>query len=145
MRETPALGRFPLTVEIPVAWGDMDAFGHVNNVMYLRWCETARMAYFERIGVIEQMNTEGKGPILARASVDYLRPVTYPDVIRCSASINRFGNTSFEMAYRMLSAAQNAMVAEGESVVVMFDYRKGAKIPVGADLRTRIEALEGGA
>ena len=40
---------YPVTVEIPVAWGDMDAYGHVNNTMYFRYFETARIAYFYRL------------------------------------------------------------------------------------------------
>ena len=51
MSET--LGRWPVTLEIPVQWGEMDAFGHVNNVVYLRWFESVRIAYFERCGVLE--------------------------------------------------------------------------------------------
>src|SRR4051812_27249954 len=58
--------RAMVTVEIPVAWGDMDAFGHVNNTVYFRWFESARIAYFEKIGLNERMKRDKKGPILAR-------------------------------------------------------------------------------
>src|SRR5687767_1167703 len=54
-----------VTVEIPVQWGDMDAFGHVNNTVYFRWFESARIAYFEKIGLNERMRRDRKGPILA--------------------------------------------------------------------------------
>ncbi len=64
-----ALGRWPVTIELPVQWGDMDSFGHVNNVKYLRWFESARIAYFERAGVMVEM--PGVGPILARQEIDY--------------------------------------------------------------------------
>ena len=54
---------YPVQLEIPVAWGDMDAFGHVNNTVYLRWFESARIAFFERIS-IRASRPEKVGPIL---------------------------------------------------------------------------------
>jgi len=135
-------GKFPVSLEIPVAWGDMDSFGHVNNVIFLRWCESARIAYFDRTGITERMKAEKIGPILARACLDYRRPVTYPDVIRSSATVNQIGKTSFVMRYRLFSVSQAAVVGEGDSVIVMIDYRSGEKISVDAELRRRIAALE---
>ena len=58
------LGRYPVSVSIPVAWGEMDAFQHVNNVVYARWLVTARMVYLERIGLVDRMRNEGIGRLL---------------------------------------------------------------------------------
>ena len=52
MSPARALGRYPVSVTIPVAWGEMDAFGHVNNVIYARWIESARVEYSRRIGLM---------------------------------------------------------------------------------------------
>ncbi len=131
-----------MTLEIPVAWGEMDAFAHVNNVVFLRWCESARIAYFDRTGITERMTAERVGPILARLSLDYRRPVTYPDTIRASAWVPKLGNTSFVMCYRIFSVSQAAIVAEGESVIVMLDYRNGEKVPLDDALRQKIAELE---
>ncbi|MHA2239162.1 MAG: acyl-CoA thioesterase, partial [Candidatus Hodarchaeales archaeon] len=46
------LKEFPVTVQIPVAWGDMDSFGHVNNTKFFKYFETARIKYFEEIGLV---------------------------------------------------------------------------------------------
>jgi acyl-CoA thioester hydrolase len=135
-------GKFPVALEIPVAWGDMDSFGHVNNTVFMRWCESARIAYFDRTGITERMKVEQVGPILARACLDYRRPVTYPDIIRASATVSQIGKTSFVMRYRLFSVSQAASVGEGDSVIVMLDYRSGEKIPVDEELRRRIAALE---
>ncbi len=134
--------RYPVSVEIPVAWGDMDSFGHVNNTVYLRWCETARIAYFERVGLLEKMKVQRLGPILARATLDFRLPVVYPDTVIASASAVKLGNTSFSLAYRIESRAQGALVAEGDSVVVMVDYDRGAKVPLDDALRSAVAALE---
>ncbi len=139
----PGPVRFPVTVDVPVAWGDMDAFGHVNNTVFLRWFETARIAYFERTGVIERMKREGVGPILARATVDFRLPVRYPDTIRASARVASFGRTSFVMRYLAESLAQGgAVAAEGEGVIVLLDYAKGGKVALDEATRRAIEALE---
>lgn len=130
-------------MEIAVAWGDMDAFRHVNNTVYLRWFESARIAYFENVGLIEY---DATGPILARASVDYRRAVAYPDTVTVAATVVRFGTTSFEMRYRATSRAQaGAVVAEGDSIIVLFDYASSTKVPLDERLRSAIERFEASA
>src|SRR5271170_2237516 len=116
----------------------MDAFGHVNNAVYFRWFESARIAYFERIGLNERMKRERVGPILARTSCDYEKPLAFPDTIRASASIVKLGTTSLVMEYRVTSALHGD-AARGEGVVVLVDYEKGAKVPLDEALRARIE------
>ncbi len=139
----PALGDHPVSIEIPVAWGDMDAMQHVNNAVYLRWIESSRIAYFERKGFLASMKDGGVGPILARAAVDYRRPVTYPDSVRVETGVSRIGGTSFTMAHRIWSEAQRAEVASGESIIVAYDYRAGRKAPIDDALRAAIAAVEG--
>lgn len=136
------LGRWPIAVEIPVAWGDMDAYAHVNNAVYLRWFETGRIAYFERLGLIERKDRDGVGPILARVAVDYLRPVTYPDSVRVDTTVTRIGRSSFVMGHRVLSKALEGEAATGESVIVVYDYARACSAPVDEALRAAIAALE---
>lgn len=137
-----ALGRYPVSVTIPVAWGEMDAFQHVNNVVYARWVETARIAYFTRIGLLERMRVEGVGPIVGRLAIDFRRPVTFPDTVRVDATTRKLGRSSFTMGYRIWSAAQQAEVAAGEDVIVTVDYRSGRTTNVDEPLRAEILALE---
>ena len=135
------MNRWPVTIELPVQWGDMDAFNHVNNVVYLRWFESARIAYFERAGILAGM--PDVGPIQARQVIDYRLPLRYPDRLLVSATVTRLGNTSFTMGLRVRShASERAIAAEGEAVIVMIDYRNNRKITLGDDLRKRIEDLE---
>ena len=135
---------WPVQLQIPVWWGDLDAFQHVNNTVYLRWFESARIAFFERTGLIRRMEREKVGPILARATTDFRVPVTYPDTITCSSTVAKVGRTSFVMTYRATSEKHGgAVVAEGEGVVVMVDYRTGQKVEVDAELREKIADLSG--
>jgi acyl-CoA thioester hydrolase len=140
-----ALGRFPVSVTIPVAWGEMDAFQHVNNVAYARWIETGRIAYFGRIGFLDRMKAAGIGPILAQLTIVYRRPVTFPDTVRVDVTTTRIGRSSFTLAYRIWSTAQQAEVVTAEDVIVVMDYRAARTAPVDDPLREAIAALEGSA
>jgi acyl-CoA thioester hydrolase len=136
---------WPVSIEVPVAWGDMDAFAHVNNTIYLRWFESARIAYFHRTGVLDRRATHGVGPILARATIDFRKPVTFPDQITVSARVPELRNTSFTMAYRITSHAQGGVVvAEGDSVVVMLNYETGEKVTLSDELRKAVAGVEAG-
>src|SRR5512146_3298611 len=103
---TDAPARYPVSVTIPVAWGEMDAFQHVNNVVSARWLESGRIAYFERLGLLERMRAEGVGPILAKLGIEYRRPVTFPDTVIVETTVKRIGNSSFTMASRIRSEVQ---------------------------------------
>ena len=147
MNEEPtgALGTWPVSVSIPVLWGHMDAFNHVNNVMYLRWFESARIAFFEAADVIAEMERSGVGPILARATCDYRIPLTYPDQLRVETTVSSIGTSSFVMLNRVISQAHGGKVAaEGEAVIVMVDYSSGTKAPLPAHIREHIYRVESG-
>ena len=115
MEPAEALGRYPVSVTIPVAWGEMDAFQHVNNVAFARWIETARVAYFGRLGLMRPRAGDGVGPILARIAIDYGRPVSYPDTVHVDATVRKIGRSSLTMGYRIWSEEQRAEVATGEA------------------------------
>ena len=133
------MSEWPVSVEIPVQWGDMDAFQHVNNVAYLRWFETGRIAHFEKAGLFGNM--PALGPILARQTIDYRFPLVYPDSVRVLAATEKLGNTSFTVRLRLESVRHGKVAAEGEAVVVMLDYRTGDKVPLAPDLRARLLSL----
>ena len=138
-----SLPTWPVSLDVAVAWGEMDAFAHVNNTVYLRWFESARIAYFRAVGVLERMQNDGVGPILARATIDFRKPVTFPDRVTVLSCVPELRNTSFTMAYRVMSEAHGgALVAEGDSVVVMLNYRTGEKVSLSDQLRQRVAALE---
>jgi len=139
---TDELKDWPVVVSIPVAWGEMDALGHVNNIVYFRYFETARMRYLERAGLIDIMKQIGIGPILAKTSCTYRVPVHYPDTLSVGARVSTIGNTHFSMDYAVVSGA-NGLAATGDSIVVTFDYRAAAKAPVPEAVIRASEAREG--
>lgn len=138
------LDGYPITVEIRVAWGDMDAFGHVNNTVFFRWFETARIAYLEAIGFTAGGAGGGVGPILASAACRFRRPVTYPDTVVVGVRAEAVGEDRFTHRYRVVRAGTDEVVAEGEGVVVSYDYTAGRKAPIPVAVRDAIDELVGG-
>lgn len=138
-----SLGRWPISIQIPVLWGDLDALNHVNHTVFLRWMETARMVYFERCGMMEMMDSNQIGPILASLRADYSVPVHFPDTITAHATMSRLGNSSFEMDYRITSKANNGtVVATGSVTGVLCDYNEGKSVSIPNELRNRILQTE---
>jgi acyl-CoA thioester hydrolase len=138
----PELSAHPIVITLPVQWGDQDSFGHVNNVVYFRWMESARIEYFRQTGVGSTSN-QGVGPILASIKCDFRRQLTYPDTLLVSASIASIGRTSMKMAHLVYSTANQAVAAEGDSVLVMFDYTNQRPLLIADDIRARIDTFEG--
>ena len=140
-----ALRGFPVVITLTVEWGDQDAFGHVNNAVYFRWCETARVVYLERIGMWRRISADGHGPIVASIGCNFRKQVTFPDTVLVGARVTRIGNSSFRMEHVVVSEAANAVVADSDSTLVFYDYNLGKPFPLPDDLRQAIVALEGGA
>jgi acyl-CoA thioester hydrolase len=140
--ESPLLAGFPVIVEIPVLWGDEDSFAHVNNVAYLRWCETARVEYLRRIDLFPELPPRGLGPILASVTCHYRLPLTYPDTVAVGTRVTSIGNSSFRMEHRMVSRSAGKVAAEVESSMVTVDYSTGKPERVPEHVREAIAQLE---
>ena len=139
---TPLLEGFPVVVEVPVAWGEMDAFGHVNNVVYFRYFENARIEYLRRIGFAD---AQGVGPILASTGCRFRRPLTYPDTLHVGIRTTEVGADRFTIEYRLVSERLGEVAAEGTGVVVSYDYPNARKAPIPPPVRAAIEGLAGAA
>jgi acyl-CoA thioester hydrolase len=133
---------FPVVVELSVAWGEMDSYQHVNNVVYFRYFENARLEYFRRMGWFEFESATGIGPILAATQARFRRPLTYPDTIRVGARIREIGKDRCTMEYRLVSMRLDALAAEGEGTIVSFNYGMNEKVAFPEELRKKIAELE---
>lgn len=134
---------YHFTLEVPVAWGDMDAFGHVNNVLFLRYFESARVEYFRRLGYISRQTTDDEGPIVANLTCNYRRPTHYPDTLTVAVRTLPPKTTSFLMEFKMFSRSLGGeLVADGSAVIVHYSYKHGQKAPVPDELRQLIAKAE---
>jgi acyl-CoA thioester hydrolase len=135
---------FPLVCPVAVRWGDMDALGHVNNSVYFTWFESARIALFERVGLIAPGATVG--PILARVACDFRRPVIYPKALLCGARVTEVRQSSVAIEHLLVDAGEPEAppFARGESVIVLYDYARAVKVPIDDDLRRKLGAFAAG-
>lgn len=135
--------RGPISITLPVLWGDMDAFGHVNNTRYFRWFESARIDYFKALDDALVTGQNGTSLILAKTSCDYLMPVNYPDHVTIDASITKIGRTSCVQEYLVYSDShQDKLIAKGQGVIVLYDYINEKSVAITDELRKAICILE---
>jgi acyl-CoA thioester hydrolase len=139
---TDPLAGFPIVIEVPVAWGEMDAFGHVNNIVFFRYFESARIAYLDAIG-FRGDGADKAGPILASTHCRFRRPLAYPDTVRIGARATDIAADRFTMEYRIVSDRLGDIAADGGGSVVAYDYATGRKATLPAAVRARMEQLAG--
>ena len=138
---------WPITTEIPVLWGDMDSFGHVNNIIYLKWCETSRVELMCKVwnlnalSMSEILSENGMGPILANFNTNYRIPISCPDTIYVKTRIKHVGNTSFGIEHQITTKNNGSkIVVDADSVVVMVNYKTGEKIQIDEETRKKLES-----
>ena len=134
---------YPVVIVVPVAWGEMDSLQHVNNIIYFRYFESARMAYFQRLDLWGYMNETGIGPILASTECRFRIPLSYPETVSVGARIASVEEDRFLMEYAVVSHHHRKIAATGAGVIVSYDYREKRKARLPDEIRKRIEALEG--
>ncbi len=136
------LDQFPVVIEIPVVWGEMDSFQHVNNVVYFRYFESARMAYFERMNYMEILARTDIGPILHSANCRFRIPLTYPDTVSVGTRSVNIEANRFTMEFQVFSHNHQKIAAEGSGVIVTFDYKAGKKASIPEEMRKLIDRIE---
>jgi acyl-CoA thioester hydrolase len=136
------LKNYPVVIEIPIAWGDMDAFQRVNNIMYFKYFESARISYFEKLNFNEQMKKTVIGPILANTQCKFKIPLTYPDQVSVGAKVDVIEKDRFLMKYLVVSHKHKNIAALGEGMLVSFNYHENKKVPIPDEIRARINDLE---
>src|SRR5437867_7414868 len=128
------LAGFPVIVQLPVVWGEMDSYRHVNNVVYFRYFENARLEYFRRLDWFNYEKETGIGPILASTSARFRRALAYPDTIRIGARVIAVNSDRLTFDYRLVSDRLGTMAADGQGIIVTYHYERGEKVPVPDEL-----------
>jgi len=136
-----SLDDFNIKVVIPIAWGDMDALKHVNNILFFKYFETARIKYFEKAGFIETMEKDSIGPILASISAKFIKPLFYPDTVTVGTRVSAIEPTHFIMEY-IIESKSKGIAALGESKLVAYDYRSLKKTALPDIVRNKIREID---
>ncbi|MBC8721523.1 acyl-CoA thioesterase [Paraburkholderia sp. 31.1] len=125
---------------MPIRWGDMDAFGHVNNTVYFRYMEQVRISWFEHMDFVGQ-RAHGQGPVIVNASMEFLKQLHYPGDVIGRMSVATPGRSSFDTAFELLRADEpDTLYARGAARCVWIDYAAGKSVPVPDVLRPAIES-----
>src|SRR5438876_5738900 len=107
------LAGYPVVVQMAVAWGEMDSYRHVNNVVYFRYFENARLEYFRRLDWFEFERETGVGPILAATQARFRKPLAYPDTVSVGARVSQVGEDRLTMEHVVVSRRLGAVAAVG--------------------------------
>lgn len=133
-----SLDDYNIIFEQRVDWGDMDALGHVNNVVYYRYIENSRIYYMDQLKVPRgDINT-----VIASSQCRYLHPIVYPDHLKIGVRIEEMRNSAIRMSYLIWSEQQKQVVAIAEAVQVMLDKATAKKTMIPIELRERILNVE---
>ena len=116
----------------------MDAFGHVNNTVYFRYMEQARISWFDGLGLRDSVS--GEGPAVINASCTFLKQLVYPGNVEVKTYVGQAGRSTFETWIELRpSYDPDVLYAEGSAKVVWVDYSKGKSAPLPEKLRSVVE------
>jgi acyl-CoA thioester hydrolase len=113
-----------------IAWGDMDALGHVNNARYFDYFQEARIEWLRQINI---KMTENTGPVVIHVACTFLKPVIYPATITISSNLHSLGRSSMIMDHDLYQ--DNILMAQGISKIVWVDYTQNKSLPLPESIR----------
>lgn len=113
-----------------IAWGDMDALGHVNNARYLDYFQEARIEWLRTLDINLR---EQHGPVVIHVACTYLKPVVYPARLLLRSAIHGLGRSSFNMSYDLFQ--NEVLMSQGSCKIVWVDYKLNQSIKVPETIR----------
>lgn len=135
-----ATGRVLARVPVPVRWGDLDAFNHVNNAAFLVYAQEARLEWLAGIG--GQWFDQNAMPVVAAAHVNYRRQLAWPARIVVELEATRLGNSSVTIAHRIVAEGDaDCVYADGEVVMVWIDPASGKPVALPNAIRAACQSL----
>lgn len=128
------------TALIPVRWGDMDSYGHVNNIFYMQYLEEARVEWFEQVGIA--MNHVPCGPVILQTQHTYLKVVVHPATVRIELRAGAVGRSSMVIEHRLSTLEDpHTLYGEGYCKLVWFDHASQQSVPLPEHLRTLLSGV----
>ena len=122
-----------------VVFRDLDAFGHVNNGVYLTYIENARIGYVREVLGIDSL--QGLLMIVASVKIDFRSRANLGEILEIGARTTRVGTKSFDLEHEV-RAQDGRLVAEAQTTLVAFDYDADSTMPIPPEWRERIENYE---
>ena len=120
---------------IAIRWGDMDAMGHVNNTVYFRFMEQARIAWFESLLPRDEA-WKSRGIVIVNASCTFKRAMNYPGTVAVSVYVGPPGGSSVPTFYEL--AIEGEQYADGAATVVFVDMARQKPVRIPESIRARL-------
>lgn len=121
--------------QIAIRWGDMDAMGHVNNTVYFRYMEQARISWFDAL-VPAAEAWKDTGIVIANASCNFKRALNYPGTVEVGLSIEAPGGSSVGTFYEL--KMDDTLYADGAAVVVFIDMKSQKPVRIPEAIRSHL-------
>ena len=134
---------FRFFTSTPTRWGDCDMLGHINNVEYLRYYESARLDYFQQVLGVSPGSGPGDSVILADIHVTFLSQVHHPCALEVGTRISRLGNSSFDFEAAIFAPGDDAAWSTASATCVWFNFRDNHSTPIPPGARQTIQQFEG--
>ena len=132
--ELPAEKTLVHEMTMPLRWGDMDAMGHINNTLYFRYMEVARLEWMFSSGV--PANPQGVGPVIANAFCNFIRQFEFPGEVLVRTYVGAVGRSSFDTYHEMSRTDDpDTVCANGGATVVWVDFPAQRSAPLPDHLR----------
>ena len=138
-----SLESYKIKEKYPIHWGDMDAAQHVNNLMYLRWAESARIAYFKAMGITTSFAGSQTGAILGWQECKYIFPITFPDNVIVGIRCFEILEDRFKLECGIFSERHNRLAAISRQDIIPYSYSELKKVELPKAWRDQLVKLEG--
>lgn len=128
-----------MELDVRIDWSEVDIFGHVNNVMFAKYMQAARVYFMEELGIMKTYHEQKLGFMVAATNVVYLKPLFYPGSIKVKTLVKEIKNTSFILTHEIVDQS-GQLAAKGEDVIVYFDFNKHEKIVLNQTILKLLES-----
>ncbi len=125
------------SIPIQMRFRDLDAMGHVNNAVYLTYCELARTQFYLKHNFKRSLHDIDF--ILAHVDIDYVSPAEWVDEVEVSLWPSKVGTSSFTFSYEIRDRRSGRLLATSSSILVSYDYDKKETKPIPAEFRRILE------
>ncbi len=119
-----------------IDWSELDLFGHVNNVMFFKYMQAARLRFCEEMGLSSLNKENSLSFMVASSRCDFKEPLHYPGEVKVLTIALWVKNTSFALSHQLYNNSSAHLAAVGEDVLVLYDYTKRSKVAVTPELRS---------
>jgi len=123
--------------KIDIRWGDMDALGHVNNTVYFRFMEMARIQWLEGLQI--GIDAQGCGPVIANAFCNFIKQLEYPGKIELRSYCGSVGHTSMDVYHEIRRTDDpHTLYANGGVTVVWVNYQEQKSVPIPDSIKSSL-------